>query len=95
MDDRFDSLNSVTNIKGTSYLMGNGGSFTGDPTPGSRTTVQRTNAPQPNRDWRDVGFVLPVQFWSFLRLQTIIIMCCLTGQSLPIKKSTGLKLNEA
>ncbi|MBK8609790.1 MAG: hypothetical protein IPL84_07535 [Chitinophagaceae bacterium] len=27
LDDRFDSLNSVTNIKGTSYLMGNGGSF--------------------------------------------------------------------
>ncbi len=62
LDNRFDSLNSVTNIKGTSYLMGNGGTFTGDASPGSKTTVQRTNIPQPDRDWRFVGFVLPVQF---------------------------------
>ncbi|MBK6633326.1 MAG: hypothetical protein IPG38_02490 [Chitinophagaceae bacterium] len=32
LDNRFDSLNSVTNLKGTSYLMGNGGIFVGDPT---------------------------------------------------------------
>ena len=62
LDNRFDSLNSVTNIKGTSYLMGDGGSFTGDPTPGSKTTVQTTIVTQPNRDWRFVGYVLPVQF---------------------------------
>lgn len=64
LDNRYDSLNSVTNIKGTSYLMGNGGSFTGDATPGSRTTVQRTLLPpfQVDRDWRFSGFVLPVQF---------------------------------
>ena len=65
LDNRFDSLNSVTNIKGTSYRMGNGGSFVGDPAPGSRTTVQRTNVTQPDRDWRFVGYVLPVQFLSF------------------------------
>ncbi|MEP7237119.1 MAG: T9SS type A sorting domain-containing protein [Ferruginibacter sp.] len=65
LDNRFDSLNSVTNIKGTSYLMGNGGSFTGDATPGSKTTVQRTNAYQTDRDWRYSGYVLPVQFLSF------------------------------
>ena len=65
LDNRFDSLNSVTNIKGTSYRMGNAGSFTGDATPGSRTTVQRTNITQPDRDWRFVGYVLPVQFLSF------------------------------
>ena len=62
LDNRFDSLNSVINIKGTSYLMGNGGSIVGDPTPGSRTTVQQTNISQTNRDWRYVGYVLPVQF---------------------------------
>ncbi len=62
LDNRFDSLNSVTNIKGTSYRMGNGGSFSGDATPGSRTTVQRTYITQPDRDWRFVGYVLPVQF---------------------------------
>ena len=65
LDNRFDSLNSVTNIKGTSYRMGNGGSFTGDATPGSRTTVQKTMLSQTDRDWRFVGYVLPVQFLNF------------------------------
>ena len=66
LDNRFDSLNSVTNIKGTSYRMGFLGSFTGDATPGSRTTVQRTRPPavQNNRDWRFISGVLPVQFLS-------------------------------
>ena len=65
LDNRFDSLNSVTNIKGTSYRMGNGGSFTGDATPGSRTTVQKTMLSQTDRDWRFVGYGLPVQFLNF------------------------------
>jgi hypothetical protein len=65
LDNRFDSLNSVINIKGTSYMMGTGGTFTGDPAPGSRTTVQRRNVGQPDRDWRYVGVVLPVQFLNF------------------------------
>lgn len=65
LDNRFDSLNSVTNIKGTSYRMGNGGSFIGDATPGSRTTVQKTQLSQTDRDWRFVGFMLPVQFLHF------------------------------
>ncbi len=69
LDNRFDSLNSVTNIKGTSYRMGNLGSFTGDAAPGSRTTVQRTLLSQPDRDWRYSGFVLPVQFLSFTASQ--------------------------
>lgn len=43
-------------------MMGDGGSFTGDPTPGSRTTVQTTYIIQTDRDWRYVGYVLPVQF---------------------------------
>jgi uncharacterized repeat protein (TIGR01451 family) len=62
LDNRYDSLNSVTNIKGTSYMMGLNGSFTGDATPGSRTTVQRTLVSQPDRDWRYSGYVLPVRF---------------------------------
>ncbi|MBL0181283.1 MAG: T9SS type A sorting domain-containing protein [Chitinophagaceae bacterium] len=62
LDNRFDSLNSVTNIKGTSYMMGNGGSLTGDATPGSRCTVQKKTPAQLNRDWRFVGTVLPVEF---------------------------------
>jgi len=62
LDNRFDSLNSVTNIKGTSYRMGASGSFIGDATPGSRTTVQRSFTYQPDRDWRYAGYVLPVRF---------------------------------
>jgi hypothetical protein len=63
LDNRFDSSN--VSIEGTSYRMGNGGSFTGDATPGSRTTVQRSYTFQTDRDWRYVGYVLPVQFFSF------------------------------
>jgi uncharacterized repeat protein (TIGR01451 family) len=58
LDNRFDSLNSVTNIKGTSYRMGANGSFTGDATPGSKTTVTRKIATNTDRDWRFVGTVL-------------------------------------
>jgi uncharacterized repeat protein (TIGR01451 family) len=65
LDNRFDSLNSVTNIKGTSYRMGNLGTFTGDAAPGSKTTVQKTTIIQTDRDWRSVGYVLPVEFLSF------------------------------
>ncbi|MEI7735046.1 MAG: T9SS type A sorting domain-containing protein [Ferruginibacter sp.] len=65
LDNRFDSLNSVTNLKGTSYMMGTGGSFTGDATPGSRATVQRTFSTQTDRDWRFTSTVLPVQFLQF------------------------------
>lgn len=69
LDNRFDSLNSVTNIKGTSYMMGNGGSLTGDPAPGARCTVQKKTIGQPNRDWRYVGVVLPVEILSFTATQ--------------------------
>ncbi len=76
LDNRFDSLNSVTNIKGTSYRMGTGGTFTGDPTPGSRTTVQKTIPSQTDRDWRYVGSVLPVQFLSFtgIKQKSIVLL---------------------
>ena len=62
LDNRFDSLNSVINVKGTSYMMGNAGSITGDGTPGSRCTVQKKTFGQVDRDWRFVGNILPVQF---------------------------------
>ncbi|MEO6254651.1 MAG: hypothetical protein ABIO79_15170, partial [Ferruginibacter sp.] len=58
LDNRFDSLTSVTNIKGTSYRMGNLGTFTGDPAPGSRCTVQKKVATQTDRDWRYTSVVL-------------------------------------
>ncbi len=65
LDNRFDSLNSTINIKGTSYRMGNGGSLTGDPAPGTRSPVQRRLALQPDRDWRYIGIVLDVQLLEF------------------------------
>ena len=65
LDNRFDSLNSVTNIKGTSYMMGNGGSLTGDATPGTKATVQKMTVAQGDRDWRWTASVLPVQFLGF------------------------------
>lgn len=62
LDNRFDSLNSVTNVKGTSYRMGTGGTYTGDPTPGAKCTLTKKYAVNTDRDWRFVGVVLPVQF---------------------------------
>jgi Ig-like domain CHU_C associated/Secretion system C-terminal sorting domain len=65
LDNRFDSLNSIINIKGTSYNMGNGGITVGDAAPGARCPVQKRVPTQLDRDWRYVGFVLPVQFVNF------------------------------
>jgi len=65
LDNRFDSLNSVTNRRGTSYMMGTGGSLIGDPAPGTRSPVQRTIISQPERDWRYVTYVLPLQYFEF------------------------------
>ncbi len=65
LDNRFDSLNSVTNIKGTSYMMGTGGTLTGDPAPGTKATVQKKTVAQTDRDWRYVGIVLPVDIVKF------------------------------
>jgi hypothetical protein len=63
LDNRFDS--SSATIKGTSYRMGTGGSFTGDAAPGTRSPVQMSYVIQTDRDWRYVGYVLPVQFLNF------------------------------
>lgn len=56
LDDRFDLDN--TSAKGTSAYLGNGGSFSGDPNPGTRAVVQRTPPTAPNRDWRFVDYAL-------------------------------------
>ncbi len=64
LDDRFDNLNSVTNIKGTSFNMGNGGTFSGDASPGSRTPVQQTPPGAPDRDWRSVGTVVSMKLFE-------------------------------
>jgi uncharacterized repeat protein (TIGR01451 family) len=65
LDNRFDSLNSVTNLKGTSFNLGTGGTTSGDATPGTRAPVQKKVPAQIDRDWRYVGTVLPVQFLNF------------------------------
>jgi uncharacterized repeat protein (TIGR01451 family) len=60
LDDRFDNNNS--SVEGTSQYMGNGGSTSGDPSPGSITTVQHTTVAAygctTERDWRCNGYVL-------------------------------------
>ncbi len=64
LDNRFDSLNSVINVKGTSYNMGNGGTVSGESSPGSRSPVQKTLPAQTDRDWRSVGTVLNVKLFT-------------------------------
>ena len=68
LDDRFDANNS--SAEATSARMGNGGSISGDPTPGSTTPVQHTalagtlGCPT-ERDWRCVSYVLSCEIISF------------------------------
>ena len=52
LDNRFDSLTSITNIKGTSYRMGTNGIIFGDPAPGARCPVYKKLVTQTDRDWR-------------------------------------------
>ena len=67
LDDRFDNNNS--SVEGTSQYMGNGGSTSGDPSPGSITTVQHTALAAygcaTERDWRCNGYVLSCNVISF------------------------------
>ena len=66
LDGRFDNNNS--NAKGTSAYMGNGGSTSGDASPGSITTVQHTTVPwgcATERDWRCVFYILSCDIISF------------------------------
>ncbi len=66
LDNRFDANNP--GAEATSAYMGNGGSTTGDPTPGSNTMVQRTVMPYgcpAERDWRCMLYVLDCHITSF------------------------------
>lgn len=69
LDNRFDSNNS--SAEATSAYMGNGGTTTGDPSPGSNTMVQRTpfafGCPF-ERDWRCIPFVLSCDMINFTAL---------------------------
>lgn len=60
LDDYFDLDNNSP--KGTSAYMGNNGSMAGDPSPGSRTMVQRTSTASSERDWRIFLYVLSTKF---------------------------------
>ena len=62
LDDRFDSSSST---KGTSYMLGAGGSLSGDASPGARCPVQKKVPSQTDRDWRYVGSTLPVELIQF------------------------------
>jgi uncharacterized repeat protein (TIGR01451 family) len=66
LDNRFDNNNSTA--EATSAYMGNGGTTSGDPTPGSITTVQHTivafGCPS-ERDWRCIPYLLSCEFISF------------------------------
>ena len=67
LDDRFDLNNSSP--EGTSAFMGNGGTTSGDPSPGSNTTVQYTpltgSGCPTERDWRCLGYVLNCEIINF------------------------------
>lgn len=63
LDDRFDLDN--TSAKGTSSNLGNGGSFTGDPSPGTTAVVQQTPPGATNRDWRYMDYALPITRLKF------------------------------
>jgi len=60
LDNRFDRDNN--SAKGTSAYMGNGGSLTGDPNPGSFTMVQRHSTASTERDWRVYLYILSTRF---------------------------------
>jgi uncharacterized repeat protein (TIGR01451 family) len=76
LDNFFDLNNS--SVEGTSAYMGTFGSTTGDPTPGTRATVQHTNLGlagcATERDWRCLSLVLScklINFKSLLYNQTV------------------------
>lgn len=63
LDNKFDADNA--SARGTSQYMGNGGSFAGPSGAGSRATVQKTLAMFTDRDWRQVEYILDLEFLSF------------------------------
>ena len=66
LDNRFDNNNS--NAEATSAYMGDGGTTSGDPTPGSITTVQHTIVAfgcATERDWRCIPYLLNCTYSRF------------------------------
>jgi len=96
LDDRFDNDNSSS--KGTSARMGNGGTITGDATPGSITTVQHTVVAfgcATERDWRCLPYILSCEFISFkavLQNKTVLLnwtaLCRQDVSSFVVERST-------
>jgi uncharacterized repeat protein (TIGR01451 family) len=98
LDNRFDNNNSTA--EATSAYMGNGGSLSGDVTPGSITTVQRTAIANSmgcstERDWRCVFFILScdlITFKAALQTQTVIldwtVFCKQEADHFVIERST-------
>ncbi|HRG23756.1 MAG TPA: T9SS type A sorting domain-containing protein [Chitinophagaceae bacterium] len=69
LDDRFDANNF--SAEATSARMGNGGTITGDATPGSITTVQHTTVAfgcATERDWRCLPYILSCEIIRFKAL---------------------------
>jgi uncharacterized repeat protein (TIGR01451 family) len=63
LDNRFDQDNA--SAKGTSLYMGNGGTTSGDASPGGKTMVQKSHPAFYDRDWRNVDYVLFIDFIDF------------------------------
>lgn len=63
LDDRFDLDN--TSAKGTSSNLGNGGTTSGDVSPGTKAVVQKTLPTATDRDWRYIHYALPVNYLKF------------------------------
>jgi hypothetical protein len=75
LDDFFDANNS--SVEGTSLYMGNGGSVSGDPSPGTIATVQHTviaGGCATERDWRCIPYALSCDMITFkARLQNQLV----------------------
>ncbi|MBL0273608.1 MAG: T9SS type A sorting domain-containing protein [Chitinophagaceae bacterium] len=98
LDDRFDNNNS--SAEATSARMGNGGSTSGDPTPGSITTVQQTAVAAglgctTERDWRCIFYVLScdiITFKAVLQNQQVkldwTVLCKQEADNFTVQRST-------
>ncbi len=99
LDDRFDNNNA--SAEATSAYMGNGGTTSGDPMPGSITTVQHTPIASglgcpTERDWRCMWYVLScdiLQFKAVLRQQQVTLewkaLCIQEVDHFIIERSTN------
>ncbi len=94
LDDKFDADN--TSAKATSAYMGNAGSFIGAGAPGSRTMVQKSQPQYTDRDWRQIEYVLNLNFLSvraaFVQNNVQVkwtVLCYDTIQRYTVERSAG------